>query len=105
CSAGRTSASWCSSRRADNVVFVRHAGAGAAAFCGAGFIPADGGGSGTHGVDGSPPAGIKPAPQGTGYGPPPDVLPARRLFVGPGSSRPTGVGLTPMAWIKVRRPA
>src|SRR5690606_33622474 len=63
--------------------------------CGAGFIPADGGGHNTVARVLSPLAGIKPAPQGS-------VLAAgsrvpRRSCepVGPGSSRPTGVGTTP----------
>src|SRR5690606_34451903 len=79
--------------------------------CGAGFIPADGGGADTTPWQPTPLAGIKPAPQ---VEPPaePSGRPWQRAlgdaefpFVGPGSSRPTAVGPTPRLGTQPHWPA
>src|SRR5690606_13880830 len=72
--------------------------------CGAGFIPAIGGGRGTWAGGSATPAGIKPAPQGAV--PTPTAAPIRfRLLCGPGLSRPTGVGAAPGQGARRRWPA
>src|SRR5690606_32348426 len=79
--------------------------AGTAVHCGAGFIPAGGGGFKHRAGNSTPLAGIKPAPQGKSRHCSTERKPAPPFVVGPGLPRPTVVGSSTVPGIRLRWPA